>query len=576
MKGRINMNIPRSEYPNPQWKRKNWLCLNGEWEFDFDFSKSAIERKMYEDKKLEKSIIVPFCPESKLSGIGYTDFIPAVMYRKSITLTKAQLNGRVILHIGACDYESTIYVNSKKVMSHKGGYTHFEADITEFVSEGENSIFIYAEDDIRSCAQPGGKQSAKYNSYGCFYTRTTGIWQSVWLEFVPDNYIVSAKFYPCIEDGTLTISGITKKPGNVEITTSYEGEPTGCVTAYSNGCFNTTIKLSKTVLWEIGNGRLYDITLKLADDIVYSYFGMRSTTLSGMKYLLNGKSVFQRLVLDQGFYPDGIYTAPTEEALINDIKISIGLGFDGARLHEKVFEPRFLYHCDRLGYIVWGEYPNWGLDHSLPCALGRYMKEWTEAVNRDFNHPSIIGWCPFNETWDYDENKNTNELLSSIYILTKNLDPTRPCIDTSGNYHVITDIYDVHDYEQNPELFKSYFEKIDEGIINDQTARRERWKGHQKYEGGPVFVSEYGGIRWALNGSGWGYGNAPKTEEEFIERYDKLTLVLLENENIMGMCYTQLYDVEQEQNGLYTYERKAKFDPEIFRKLNQRKAKIEE
>ena len=303
---------------------------------------------------------------------------------------------------------------------------------------------------------------------------------------------------------------------------------------------------------------------------------MRSTTMSGMKYLLNGKSVFQRLVLDQGFYPDGIYTAPSEEALINDIEISIGLGFDGARLHEKVFEPRFLYHCDRLGYIVWGEYPNWGLNHSLPSSLGRYMKEWTEAVNRDFNHPSIIGWCPFNETWEYDENEHENELLSSIYMLTKNLDPTRPCIDTSGNYHVITDIYDVHDHEQNPELFKSYFDKIDEGIVIDQTARIERRMGHQKYEGGPVFLSEYGGIQWSMSKDGWGYGNAPKTEEEFIERYNRLTTILLENENIMGMCYTQLYDVEQEQNGLYTYERKAKFDPEIFRKTNQKKAEIEE
>lgn len=568
--------MKRSEFPNPQWERKNWLCLNGEWEFDFDFGKSAIERKLYESESLDKRIIVPFCPESSLSGVGYTDFMPAVIYRKTVVLDKNQLAGRVILHFGAVDFYTVVYVNGREVCRHKGGYTPFEADITDAAVEGENSVFVYAEDDVRSGKQCGGKQSTRYESYHCSYTRTTGIWQSVWLEFVPENRILSAKFYPDIEQGTLTVVGKTKGTGNVEINALYDGAAVGSAVAYSSGSFTATVKLARIELWEVGCGRLYDLELMFDEDAVYSYFGMRSTTLDGMKYRLNGKTVFQRLVLDQGFYPDGIYTAPSDEALINDIKISMGLGFNGARLHEKVFEPRFLYHCDKLGYMVWGEYPNWGLDHSCAEALPRYVKEWTEAVERDFNHPSIIGWCPFNETWKYVEQDEKNELLSTIYTLTKLLDITRPCIDTSGNYHVVTDIYDVHDYEQNPDKFATYYDKIADGIINDQTERRPIWMGKQKYNGEPVFVSEYGGIKWGINGGkGWGYGDVPKTEAEFMDRYKRLTDILLDNPLLMGFCYTQLYDVEQEQNGLYTYYREPKFDDAVIRKINSRKAAIE-
>lgn len=572
----MEKNLPRSEYPNPQWERKNWLCLNGSWEFDFDFGKSALDRRMYDGKKLEKSITVPFCPESVLSGIGYTDFMPAVIYRKSVTLSAEQLGGRVILHFGAVDYYCAVYVNSVEVCRHSGGYTPFEADITEYVHEGENSIFVYAEDDVRSGKQCGGKQCTSYASHGCSYTRCTGIWQSVWLEFVPEQHILSAKYYTDIENGTLTVTGRTNGSGRVTVTAFYDGEEVGTAQAHSSGAFALTVKLSSVELWEPGCGRLYDLTLKFGEDTVYSYFGMRSVGLEGMKFFINGKTVFQRLVLDQGYYPDGIYTAPSEEALVRDIELSIGLGFNGARLHQKLFEPRFLYHCDRLGYMVWDEYGNWDLDHACEEALTAYANEWTEAMERDFNHPSVIGWCPFNETWDYVEKEHKNKLLSTIYKLTKAMDITRPCIDTSGNYHVITDIYDVHDYEQDPVKFTEYYKDAGNGTVNDQTVRAQHWRGKQQYGGEPIFISEYGGIKWDINGGeGWGYGEAPKTAEEFIERYRGLTNVLLDNPYIMGFCYTQLYDVEQEQNGLYTYERKPKFDDKIFRDINRRTAAIE-
>ena len=283
-----------------------------------------------------------------------------------------------------------------------------------------------------------------------------------------------------------------------------------------------------------------------------------------------------RLVLDQGFYPDGIYTAPSDEALKNDILLSKAVGFNGARLHEKVFEERFLYHCDKEGYIVWGEYPNWGLDHTKKEAIYHILPEWLEEVKRDFNHPAIIGWCPFNETWDINGCRQENSVLELIYKATKAADTTRPCIDTSGNYHVVTDIYDVHDYDQNPETFKSNYDKLfKEGELYDQVNRSGK---RQEYKGDcPVFISEYGGIRWSVvnDGSGWGYGNAPKAAEEFIERYRGLTTALLENPGLCGFCYTQLTDVEQEQNGIYTYYRKEKFDSAIFKEINTQPAAAE-
>lgn len=289
------------------------------------------------------------------------------------------------------------------------------------------------------------------------------------------------------------------------------------------------------------------------------------------KFMLNGRSVFQRLVLDQGFYPDGIYTAKDEQELKRDIELSMACGFNGARLHEKVFEPRFLYHCDKMGYMVWGEHANWGLDISDPASLSVFLKEWMEVVERDFNHPSIVGWCPFNETWDYDGRRQCDDTLRTVYRYTKIADPTRPCIDTSGWFHVETDIFDIHDYNQNAEQFSRNIETIlSEGGTDFWIYKR------QQYHNEPFFVSEYGGIQWdSANVGGWGYGSAPKTEEEFLERYQALTESLLFNPKVFGFCYTQLYDVEQEVNGLYTYSRVAKFDVERIKKINTQKAAIE-
>lgn len=578
--------MPRPEHPMPQWERENWRNLNGEWEFEFDFGVSAKERKVWEKEKLDKTIIVPFCPESKLSGIGYTDFLNGVVYRRYFDISKEELSMETILHFGAVDYAAEILVNRRSVGVHKGGYTSFEFNITSFLREGENELVVLVTDDVRSGLQCAGKQASKYYSSGCDYTRTTGIWQTVWLEFVPKSYIKSAKYYMDTDNGILTVSGEVSGAGSLQISAEFEGKLMAKTELQSTGgYFTAQLKLAELHLWQPGEGGLYDLYLNFEKDHVKSYFGMRTVRLSGNKFTINGKTVFQRTVLDQGFYPDGIYTAPSEEALIKDIELSFAAGFNGARLHEKVFEPRFLYHCDRLGYFVWEEYPNWKLNHKHDRASEIYVNEWSEVIERDFNHPSIIGWCPLNESWGYEEEKEKNRLISTVYKLTKILDKTRPCIDISGNYHVMAEMYDVHDYEGDPEIirarWKEFSELIHAGVKIDRECKmikeNERPFFGCEYDGQPIFISEFGGIQWNEDGTeGWGYGNAPKTKEEFIARFEGVCNALMENEDICGFCYTQLYDIEQEINGLYTYDRRPKFDMEIIKRILSKKAGIEE
>lgn len=567
--------------------------MNGPWEFEFDFGCSAVERRLWEKERFDREILVPFCPESRLSGIGYTDFISGVAYRRNFELSQEELSGRVLLHFGAVDYEASVYVNGTLVGSHKGGYTSFCFDITKHVAPGPNTLFVAVKDDVRSGLQPKGKQAHLYASSGCDYTRTTGIWQTVWLEFVPERHIQSAKYYPDPANGKVTVTGLVQGQGTLQLTALWEDKPVGeAALSVEDGFFTAQLDLSETHLWEPGKGGLYTLLLTFGEDRVKSYFGLRTAKFQGRKFLLNGKSLFQRFVLDQGFYPDGIYTAPTEEDLVKDIQLSFAAGFNGARLHEKVFEARFLYHCDRLGYLVWGEYPNWGLDHAHPLSTETYLNQWSEAVERDFNHPAIIGWCPFNETWGYREEREKNALLTSLYKLTKQLDPTRPCIDSSGNYRVLSEVYDIHDYDQDTQSFQARWDGLTDriretgGVIPAEdpffNSAPEGPSGrapffNQPYDNQPIFVSEYGGIRWPDDTvEGWGYGNAPATPEEFFARYKGLTEALLNNPEIFGFCYTQLYDVEQEVNGLYTYGRAQKFDISLIQKINQQKAAIED
>ncbi|MBQ8815968.1 MAG: beta-galactosidase [Lachnospiraceae bacterium] len=575
------LTIPRPEHPKPQFYRDSWRNLNGLWDFDFDFGDSGKARGWADRTDYPHRILVPFCPESKLSGIGYTDFMDAVWYHRTIFISAEELQGRVLLHFGAVDYRCEVFVNGKSADTHTGGYTSFSFDITELLTEGENSLTVYAADDVRTHKQPAGKQCSQYASYGCYYTRTTGIWQTVWLEFVPKTYMTGLELIPDPDNSCAHLKICTNTPilgQKVHIEASLRGTCVGSVTVNGGGsCTMAALPLSVKELWEPNSPSLYDLTLTLMDgdqavDTVNSYFGLRSIALKDGAILLNNKPVFQKLVLDQGFYPEGIYTAPSDEALKRDIELAQALGFNGARLHEKVFEERYLYWADKLGYMVWGEYPNWGLNASEAEALCTYLPEWLEAVKRDFNHPAIVAWCPFNETWDFQGHRQEDRVLSGIYLATKAADATRPVVDTSGNYHVMTDIFDVHNYLQDPEKLASFADSEEWYKLYDN----DKCAGRQTYKGQPYHVSEYGGTWWnakdaaAMNAdsknrtTSWGYGNRPRTEMEAATRIAALTKALLDDPKICGLCYTQIYDVEQEQNGLYYYDRTPKFSEEAY------------
>lgn len=575
------MQIPRPEHPNPQFYRSAWMNLNGIWKFEIDNGRSGVDRGMnFPEYKMNSEILVPFCPESKLSGVEHRDFMYGVWYQKTVSLTEEQCAGRVVLHFGAVDYQCDAYINGVHADTHKGGYASFSFDITKLVHAGDNCVTVYAQDDTRDPMVPKGKQSGKYHSYGCLYTRTTGIWQTVWLEFTPKSYILSADYETDIASNVLVIKANVRGTGHFRAEAFFNGQLVGqAQTEAVDEVITLTLPLQEKHLWDIGQGNLYDLKLTYGDDVVQSYFAMRSIKLHDGCFYLNGRPVFQRLVLDQGFYPDGIYTAPTEEELVRDIDLGLAMGFNGARLHEKVFEQRYLYHCDRKGYMVWGEYPDWGLNHCDPMAIYGILPEWSEILQRDRNHPAIITWCIFNETEGYERLGRTQsrDLLRTMYRTTKMMDPQRPCIDASGYLHVETDIFDIHDYDQNPVHLRAFYDALnEEGTCFDGYAQESPLHGRQEYHGEPIAVSEYGGIQWSEDAASWGYGEAPATKEEFLERLKGLTDALLDNPKIMGFCYTQLTDVEQEQNGLHTYERVPKFPAETICNMISRSAAIEQ
>ena len=583
----MNRQIPRPEHPRPAFMRDSWLNLNGEWEFFNDLSASGVDRRLYEADRFDGKINVPFCPESKLSGVGFTDFMPSVWYARNIDVDEKVLKGRVLLHFGACDYITTVYVNGVAAGSHTGGYTSFVFDITDRLKAGSNRLVVHASDELRSSRQPCGKQSRLYYSHNCDYTRTTGIWQTVWLEFVSANYIEKVRINANDTAGKVRVETYLNaylKDAVLRAEVTYRGakafEGEFPVQGVRNDiCF----AVSPVMLWNVGEPNLYDVKFTLLVkgapvDSVNSYFGIRRIDIDGKKVRINGKSVFQRLVLDQGFYPDGIYTAPDDAALKRDIELSMALGFNGARLHQKVFEERYLYHADKLGYIVWGEFASWGIDIFDPYTLHTMLPQWLESMDRDYNRPCIIGWCPHNETWDCAGKQQLDTNISLLYQATKAADPTRPVIDTSGNYHTAdTDIYDVHDYVQEPDEFRKRY-------LGEE--KFEKWPTRQHYDGkSPFFMSEYGGIKWQESASvesktqSWGYGNTPKSRDEYCSRFCGLAEALLDSETVMGLCYTQLTDVEQEQNGLYFYDRSPKFTDSEYARLRAsltKKAAIED
>lgn len=601
--------VPRPEYPRPQFERADWVNLNGEWTYSIDNVASGYEKGFAKSEGFDGRILVPFSPESRLSGVAHTDFITGIWYHRNITVPAGWEGRNVRLNFGAVYYKSEVYIDGRLVGRHFGGTSSFSFDITGFVTPGQtHSLVVYAVSDLRSGKQPAGKQSLQLRSQTCNYTRTTGIWQTVWMEPVSVCGLRQVQTDTDIDQGQIVVRPLFYSEGRstLKVTVTDPAAPKKPVAQKSVVAANNSvvvIPMKKFRTWSPEDPFLYDVKYQVIDsegkvvDEVSSYVGMRKVHLEGNKIYLNNSPRYQRLVLDQGYYPDSQWTAPSDEALRHDIELSMKAGFNGARLHQKVFEERFHYWADRLGYLTWGESSSWGMDTNEPETARNFLAEWGEIIVRDRNHPSIIVWTPTNEEWAPD-NVQFPRFMEDVYALTKQLDPTRPVSTASGGILVRTDIWTGHGYQQNPEEFRkavwndgklfSFRNRHNNGglFTKNYGFNREAVAGtydYPEYDGKmPYVFDEYGGIKWtneadmkrAANDRGvsWGYGNAPKSLEEFYTRLEGLTDALLSlSDHICGYCYTQLTDVEQEQNGLYYYSRDEKFDMDrihsIFSKI---------
>jgi beta-galactosidase/beta-glucuronidase len=589
----MNTHIPRPEHPRPQFVRPDWLSLNGEWGFEVDQGDSGRERGLVTGA-LSRSITVPFCPESKLSGVGITDFLNAVWYRRSLTVPSSWKGRRVLLHFQAVDYDATVWLDGREIGRHRGGFTPFSFEVTDAAAPGREVVLTVRCRDDHRAAKPRGKQSELHDRHTCLYDRTTGIWQTAWLEAVGISYLERPRVTPDWARGAFRIEQpVVVARGAAELSVVAVLRDEGGEVARTQGpvgseytpTLDLPVPAPRRRAWSISDPFLYTLTLTLVDragktvDALESYAGLRSVSFDGNRILLNGTPVFQRLVLDQGFYPDGLLTAPDDAALQADISLSQRAGFNGARLHQKVFEERFLYHADRMGYIVWGEFPDWGIDRGAADATT--VAQWLEALARDYSHPSIVGWCGLNETARPipEVIEPLDDLTRAIYLAAKATDRTRPVLDASGYSHRVaqTDVYDCHDYEQDVTVFTSHHARTARGSPFYNGPADHPWS--LPYRGQPCMVSEFGGIWWnpkaAATEPSWGYGERPKTLEEFYARFEGLCASLLENPGMCGYCYTQLTDVFQEQNGVYYFDRTAKFDLARIRAAQAQKAAIE-
>lgn len=566
--------ILRGEYPRPQFVRREWMPLNGKWDFSFD------------EERYDKTITVPFAYQAPLSGIGEKAFHSTVWYRRSFAVPAAWQGKRVLLHFGAVDYECEVWVNGTHAARHLGGQVGFSADITDALLPGENTLRVRAEDDHALLDIPRGKQFWKENSESIFYTATTGIWQSVWLEPVAPAHMEQVRITPLYDQKAVRfeyqLAG-SAAGAVLEAEISFEGRPAAAAAVTANspqGAFSVSLEETALGVWNAGEElvwtpetpRLFDVKFRLLQggrpvDEAASYFGMRKVSVENGRFLLNNRPYYQRLLLDQGYWPGGLLTAPSDEAFITDIKLAKAMGFNGVRKHQKVEDPRFLYHADRMGLLVWGEIGS-GYTYSNRLA-GRLMEEWVQAVQRDYNHPCIVAWTPLNESWGVQEIAHSpcqQQFCRAMAAMTKALDATRPVSDNDGWEHVCGDLLTIHDYEAREEVLAARYASAAAALAS-QPAARPLYVPGSGCGGEPILVSEFGGISFAKCGEeGWGYSSA-QNEEDFLRRYEAVVRPLLASPCVQGFCYTQLTDVEQEINGLLTYDRQPKAALEKIRRI---------
>jgi beta-galactosidase/beta-glucuronidase len=587
----------RQEYPRPQFVRKDWLNLNGVWEFAFDDDNVGLKQKWFKNSStaFNKEINVPFAYQTKLSGVNDTTFHDVVWYKREFIVPNQWENNRVILHFGAVDYRAWVYVNEQFIGFHEGGNTCFHFDVTEYLSDGKQTIVVKVEDPSTDETIPRGKQYWIEKSDSIWYTRTTGIWQTVWLESINPTHISKLRFTPNIDKGDIEVEFEVAgefMSKEVQFDIQFKGERILKDTIlihekYNRRSFNLyNQKIFRTSFhhdgwnWTPENPNLFDVKITLIDedntlDEIDTYFGMRKIHTENKMVYLNNRPYYQKLVLDQGYWPEGLLTAPADEDLKKDILLSKEMGFNGCRKHQKVEDPRFLYWADKLGYLVWGECAA----SPIYCedAAGRLMKEWIEIIERDYNHPSIVAWVPLNESWgipNVRDDRQQQHHSQAMYHLIHSIDTTRLVISNDGWELTKTDIVAVHNYNHGNQDEKFKYAKFTEelatenGILSSMPARRSIFANGFQYEGDPILLTEFGGIGFKVgDDTGWGYTSVGDAEQ-FVKDYERIMKAVYSSRILHGYCYTQLTDVEQEINGLLTYNREPKCDLNQIKKIN--------
>ena len=589
------MECYKKNYPRPQFVRESWESLDGIWAFAFDDADCGEREKWYNAFPEGRQIRVPFTYEARLSGIGDESHHSVVWYRRSLQVEGEQLAAkRCILHFEGSDYETKLWVNGQYAGSHRGGYARFSFDITDLVNAGENTLTVRVEDHC-DLQQTRGKQRWTKENISVFYVQNTGIWKTVWLEYVPAIRLEQVKMTPDIQTGSLRLTAEVIAPEArlngellLETVVTFRGSPVNrTLTALTEHRRQLVLDLHAAIsnteefgvrLWSPEDPALYDITFRILDgdrmvDEVGSYFAMREIRIEGDRILLNEKPLYQRLVLDQGYWKDSLLTPPDEEALVKDIDSVLALGYNGVRKHQKVEDERFLYWCDVKGLLVWGEMAAAFL--FTDQALTDFSREWAEVVRQNYNHPCIITWTPFNESWGVLQIRRDpaqQSFTQAVYHLTKSIDPTRPVITNDGWEHTVSDIITLHDYTQDAQSLKQRLGEHCAEVLSDRAslyAARPAFAQGFAYRGQPVIVSEYGGLAIIQDDPAYGFG-CKVAAEEFADRFEALTTALKALPGLCGYCYTQLTDVQQEINGLMDMERNFKADPAFVRAVNTR------
>jgi len=589
------MTIPATEAPNPQFRRARWQDLCGTWDFAHDDANAGLDAGwQHRTDVFDQTIIVPYPPESALSGLRASGFHPFIWYRRTFTAPALAKGERLMLHFGAVDYTATVWVNGQCVATHRGGHVPFSADITAALTDaGEQVVVVRAEDPPRDVRMPRGKQDWLEAPHTIWYHRTSGIWQPVWLSVVPALHLTDVHFVADPAHARVRcevrLNAMPATPVRLSLRLGREGQVLAeqsvllddselrfdiAMPQLEHGVYRDHL------LWSPERPTLIDAELVLhgaIEDRVETYLGLRSVGVGGRRFLLNGLPYYLRMVLGQNYWPQSHLAAPEAEALRREVELIKAMGFNGVRVHQKIEDPRFLYWCDVLGLLVWEEMPS-AYAYS-GTAIERLSAEWVTAIRRDKSHPCIAAWVPLNESWGVHyiaERPDQAHYARALYHLTKALDDSRPVISNDGWELVESDVWSIHDYSPDGSSLASRFhraEDIDALLQGFGPTRRRIGIEGQEWGDAPVMLTEFGGLSYTpKEGERWHGYSTVEDPAEFEARLRDIFDAIAASPHLAGYCYTQVSDTEQEVNGLLTEGREPKLPLEILRAITTRPA----